>query len=101
LYDVDWFAEGDTKNDLRKAFVRCNKETTLWENAVDWSYCDVDSSYTSSRVIGNTACYSTDAVKWAQSVYFVCIVMLQWSNVFACKSRKMSFTTSAVNPIML
>ncbi|KAL4489842.1 hypothetical protein ABPG72_022482 [Tetrahymena utriculariae] len=33
--------------------------------------------------------------------YFLPVVTNQWSNVFACKSRKMSFTTSSINSVIL
>ena len=32
--------------------------------------------------------YTVEALYYAQSAYFVTVVMVQWSNVFACKSRK-------------
>lgn len=32
--------------------------------------------------------YTPESIFYAQSGYFVTIVMVQWSNVFACKSRK-------------
>ncbi|KAL4447137.1 hypothetical protein ABPG74_013989 [Tetrahymena malaccensis] len=100
VYTIDWSLVDDGKYDLRKAYLKCNSEGK-WVPTVAWSDCDVDSNHTYSVITGVTACYNTDAIKWAQSVYFVCIVVVQWSNIFACKSRKMSFTNSAFNSVMV
>ncbi|KAL4494140.1 hypothetical protein ABPG72_016096 [Tetrahymena utriculariae] len=98
----DWFKVGDGEYDLRKAFVKCNTETGNWESLVSkWSDCDVNSDHTHSSFVNNTACYSTDGLKYAQSCFFVCIVLFQWSNIFACKSRKSSFATSPFNRQMI
>jgi len=35
-------------------------------------------------------CYSTDALKYAQSAYFVSMPMVQFSNMWFCKTRKLS-----------
>jgi hypothetical protein len=44
------------------------------------------SSFTNTPVA-----FTTEALYYAQSGYFVTVVMVQWSNVFACKSRKVHF----------
>jgi len=44
--------------------------------------------------------FTTEALFYAQSGYFVTIVMIQWSNVFACKSRKMTIIYSGPNKHM-
>lgn len=74
-YDIDWFLVDDGKFDLRKAMLKCNSEGK-WVPDTEWSYCNIDSDLTHSVITGTTACYSTDAIKWAQSVYFVCIVLV-------------------------
>lgn len=38
---------------------------------------------------------------YGQSAYFVAIVMVQWSNIISCKSRKASFIYSSINKVML
>jgi len=45
---------------------------------------------TISNITGFPVAYTVEAVFYAQSGYFVTIVMVQWSNVFACKSRKVN-----------
>ncbi|KAL4441170.1 hypothetical protein ABPG74_002120 [Tetrahymena malaccensis] len=99
--DINWQLVTDGNYDLRKSLLKCNEDTGDWYPSVNWSECDVKSSKTNSIVTGQTACYSTEAVKWAQTAFFSAVVTNQWSNVFACKSRKMSFTTSSINKVML
>jgi len=48
--------------------------------------------WTTSSVSGYYVMFTTEALYYAQSGYFVTIVMIQWSNVFACKSRKVTPT---------
>ncbi|KAL4472719.1 hypothetical protein ABPG74_018668 [Tetrahymena malaccensis] len=99
-WTVDWSLVGDGKYDLRKAFIECKDHK--WQSMVDgWSDCDINSSYTYSDFTNDTACYSTDALKFAQSSFFCCIVIFQWSNIFACKARKSSFCTSPFNVKMI
>ncbi|KAL4511029.1 hypothetical protein ABPG73_008107 [Tetrahymena malaccensis] len=99
-WTVDWSLVGDGKYDLRKAFIECKDHK--WQSKVDgWSDCDINSTYTYSDFTNDTACYSTDALKFAQSSFFCCIVIFQWSNIFACKARKSSFCTSPFNVKMI
>ncbi|KAL4479698.1 hypothetical protein ABPG73_017919 [Tetrahymena malaccensis] len=99
-YNIDWSNLSDANYDLRKSLLKCNSQGK-WVPAIDWSDCDVNSQHNKSDQVKLTSCYSIDAIYWAQSVYFVSIVSFQWSNIFACKSRKMSFTTSAFNKTMI
>jgi sodium/potassium-transporting ATPase subunit alpha len=75
--------------DLRAVYVTCTDNSTTfnytsqftwppWENVVK----------TISPVSKHYVAYTTETIFYAQSGYFVTIVMVQWSNVFACKSRK-------------
>ncbi|EAR95708.2 Na,H/K antiporter P-type ATPase alpha subunit family protein (macronuclear) [Tetrahymena thermophila SB210] len=96
-WTIDWFQVDQGKYDLRKAFVKCGSDGNWYSLVGSWSDCNIHSDHNYSDFVGNTACYTTDALKYAQSSFFVCIVIFQWSNIFACKSRKSSFATSAVN----
>lgn len=55
---------------------------------------------TTSSYSGSPVAYTTEALYYAQSGYFVTVVLVQWSNVFACKSRKCSLIYSGVNKHM-
>ncbi|KAL4470819.1 hypothetical protein ABPG73_000079 [Tetrahymena malaccensis] len=98
--DIDWQKVTDGNYDLRKSLLKCNEKTGEWVPTVNWSDCDTKADKTYSSITSQTACYSTEAVKWAQTGFFSSVVTSQWSNVFACKSRKMSFVTSSVNSVM-
>lgn len=56
---------------------------------------------TVSHISGNRVAYTTETIFYAQSSYFVTVVMVQWSNVFACKSRKVSLIYSGFNKHMI
>ncbi|EAR87207.2 Na,H/K antiporter P-type ATPase, alpha subunit family protein (macronuclear) [Tetrahymena thermophila SB210] len=100
LWIIDWTQIQNGQYDLRKAFIEC--KNGKWQSKVGgWSDCNINSSYTYSDFVQNTACYSTDALKYAQSSFFCCIVIFQWSNIFACKARKSSFCTSPFNIKMI
>jgi sodium/potassium-transporting ATPase subunit alpha len=46
---------------------------------------------TTSSITKQQIAFTTETIFYAQSAYFTTIVMVQWSNVFACKSRKVPF----------
>ncbi|KAL4510360.1 hypothetical protein ABPG72_008250 [Tetrahymena utriculariae] len=100
-YTVDWFTVTEGNYDLRKTFVTCDKQTGTFVPVYSWSDCDITLSRNKSPITDQTACYSTDAQRYAQSVYFISVVLLQWSNIFACKSRSTSYSTTAFNQIMI
>ncbi|KAL4509385.1 hypothetical protein ABPG72_018316 [Tetrahymena utriculariae] len=100
-YTLDWFTLSEGHYDLRKALVKCDPKTGAFVPWIHWSDCDINKQQNWSKLTSQTACYSVEAINYAQSVYFLTIVLLQWTNVFACKSRSMSFTTTAFNPIMI
>ena len=84
----NWLSTINAQIDLRGFMVKCVKTGTN-----QWTYqsyinpvpevLGTMSSYTKVPVA-----YTTEALYYAQSGYFVTVVMVQWSNVFACKSRK-------------
>lgn len=45
---------------------------------------------TTSTITKQQIAFTTETIFYAQSAYFTTIVMVQWSNVFACKSRKVT-----------
>ena len=107
----DWISTLNNKLDLRGWYLVANngQNTTPCQG----SYCQAfnwpseDSVLTTVSTITNLqVAYTTEAIFYAQSAYFVTIVMVQWSNVFACKSRKVSlslfrFPSPTVLPISI
>ena len=81
----NWLATTNNKLDLRGIYSNCvnqNYRTYLAFPAES----EVLGTY--SHISGNYVRYTTESIFYAQSAYFVTVVMVQWSNVFACKSRK-------------
>lgn len=81
----NWLSTTNDKVDLRQVFLTCNSNNT-WTQSVQWpSTCYWDTVSTVSNV---PVCFTTEALFYAQSGYFSTVVIVQWSNIFACKSRK-------------
>lgn len=82
----NWLSTVNDQVDLRQVFLKCNAASGLFEQVVQWGAC-----YNSiSPISKQTVCYSTEALYYAQSGYFSTVVLIQWSNIFACKSRKVT-----------
>jgi sodium/potassium-transporting ATPase subunit alpha len=84
----NWLATTNGHVDLRQVFLSCNRQTGQFSQTVQWPanntcYWDTISSITNTPV-----CFTTEALFYAQSGYFSTVVLVQWSNIFACKSRK-------------
>lgn len=88
----NWLSTINAQIDLRAFYVKCGYDSITKQNTFirlipDMpEVLDTNSSYTGAPVA-----YTTEALYYAQSGYFVTVVMVQWSNVFACKSRKVIF----------
>jgi hypothetical protein len=88
----DWLSTINGQIDLRGLMVTCVKNA-----AGTWSYNTIlptiDTLTTTSSYFGtpSNVAYTTESLFYAQSGYFVTVVMVQWSNVFACKSRKVIY----------
>ena len=86
----NWLSTTNTKLDLRAFYASC--DTTTQKYVLDFEFpSEQDVLGTYSNISGNYVRYTTEAIFFAQSAYFVTVVMVQWSNVFACKSRKVTF----------
>jgi len=85
----NWLSTTNNMIDLRAVFVNCcESDPTTYCSQFQWPTDYLDSN---SPITGQQAAFTTEALYYAQSSYFVTIVMIQWSNVFACKSRKVFF----------
>jgi len=54
-------------------------------------------SYTSEN---HPVCYSTEALKYAQSGYLVSIVIVQWADLMICKTRNLSLSQQGMKNTM-
>lgn len=85
----NWLSTINASIDLRGFYVKCSSDGQSYIRLVPdmLEVLGTISSYTKTPVA-----YTTEALAYAQSGYFVTVVMVQWSNVFACKSRKVIFS---------
>jgi len=63
----------------------------------DWTVCRYDPHdeslpkfYKYSHISSKPICYTTEALKYAQSGYLVSIVCVQWADLMICKTRNLS-----------
>ena len=90
----NWLSTINAQIDLRGFYVSCgslNGQNTFNRIIPEQDTLGSISSYTNTPVA-----FTTEALYYAQSGYFVTVVMVQWSNVFACKSRKVHFYSNLV-----
>ena len=79
----NWLSTTNNQIDLRGVYSTC----VSGQYVPDFEF-PTDVLNTFSSISGSTVKYTTESIFYAQSAYFVTVVMVQWSNVFACKSRK-------------
>ena len=82
----DWLSLSNSKVDLRTAFLTCNSDGWFTPAVTFPKNCYKYPQH--SSISGSPICFTTEALYYAQSAYFATVVMVQWSNIFACKSRK-------------
>ena len=70
----------------------------------DWNECrwnpndkNILSIYINSGVTGMPICYTTEALKYAQTGYMVSIMCTQWAVYIICKTRRLSISTQMSN----
>ncbi len=89
----NWLSTVNNNIDLRAVYVNCNGNSTTNGYSPQFTWPSWDSVIQNkSPISGNYVAFTTETIYYAQSGYFVTIVMIQWSNVFACKSRKVTLS---------
>ncbi|CAM5999912.1 unnamed protein product [Sphagnum balticum] len=85
----DWLSALNTRYDLRGAYNTCcpPPNEARYCSLFDWPQDAID---TISPVTGSPVKFTTEVLAYAQSGYFCSVVIVQWSNIFACKSRKVA-----------
>jgi len=88
---LPWSSSSGSSMDLRLFYTQLNPES--------WSPClydPTDSSYPShwikSDFTGVQICYTSDALFFAQTAYFISIIITQWANCIICKTRSLSIS---------
>ncbi|EAR95651.1 E1-E2 ATPase family protein (macronuclear) [Tetrahymena thermophila SB210] len=94
---IDWADKNQSKVDLRKFYVYCDQNDKKWKNLVTWSDCDPTDYINYSTITENTACYTSEALNYAQTSYLLAIVFFQFTNLIALKSLRWSFVHTPFN----
>jgi len=76
----------------RDSWARCR-----WQPGTDEGPAFYRESYVSE---GHPVCYSTEALKYAQSGYLVSIVIVQWADLMICKTRNLSLSQQGMKNTM-
>ena len=84
---LDWLYGVHSSQDVRMGFLAIRPDGGVGQNLV-YSPCRV---YQVNPITHRPVCYTTDAVKYAQTGYFVAQVLSQFFNSICCKTSKNSF----------
>jgi sodium/potassium-transporting ATPase subunit alpha len=91
---IGWDATKSGKMDLRLFYANTDVDQRA---PTDWTVCrfdptdaDLPKFYKFSHITDKPICYTTEALKYAQSGYLVSIVCVQWADLMICKTRNLS-----------
>jgi len=86
---LDWLFTNHLYQDLRMGFIEadCSNTVTYVKSLFTFGQCLV---HQISPVTDRPVCYSTEALKYAQTSFFFSICATQFSNSLSCKTRKLS-----------
>jgi sodium/potassium-transporting ATPase subunit alpha len=97
-WTTDWTLERHGHQDLRVALLTSNCPTGARE-PFEWGTCW---NFQISPITNTPVCYTTEAHKYAQSAYFASVVMAQFVNSIARKTKSQSaFNQPLSNPMMV
>ena len=98
---IDLLATNDAQQDLRMGYLanNCSNSTQSANPAFTWGSCLVNQI---SSMSYRPVCYSTEAIKYAQTAYFITIIFTQFINSILVKSRKQTAPFQGLgNPYMI
>ena len=98
-YTLDWLFTTDISQDTRMGFLNNNCGSTdangiKVTHLINFSPCKI---FQISPISGRPVCFSTEALKYAQTSFFFSIVITQFSNNLSCKTRKLSLSHQGLN----
>jgi sodium/potassium-transporting ATPase subunit alpha len=77
---VDWVTSGDSEYDLRIWFYHLDDDY--------WSECRYPDDV--SNITGDRICYSTEALRYAQTSFYIAVIFLQIAALIVCKTTRLS-----------
>ena len=97
-YTLDWLFTTDINQDTRMGFLSNNCAAAAGAikvmPLVEFATCNI---FQISPISGRPVCFSTEALKYAQTSFFFSIVITQFSNNLSCKTRKLSLSYQGLN----
>ena len=91
---LDWLFTTDKEQDLRMGYLDNDCSNNGAKAHFDWGPCEI---FQISNISKMPVCFSTEALKFAQTASFVSIVLTQFSNSLCCKTRKLSVSYQGLN----
>ena len=89
---LDWLFLNDRHQDLRMGYIEpegdCSATGTV-KPSIEFNTCEV---FQVSPISGRPVCFSTEALKYAQTSFFFSICFTQFSNNLSTKTRKLSLS---------
>jgi len=94
---LKWDATKNGKVDVRM-FYGLHREPSDWVSCrFDPGDADLPKFYKVSVISDSPICYTTEALKFAQSGYLVSIVCVQWADLMICKTRNLSLAQQGMD----
>jgi sodium/potassium-transporting ATPase subunit alpha len=78
--EVNWATPSDAEYDLRIWFYHFDDD--------DWSECEYPNDV--SNITGDHLCYSTEALRHAQTSFYIAVIFLQIAALIICKTTRLS-----------
>jgi sodium/potassium-transporting ATPase subunit alpha len=94
---LKWDSTRNAKVDIRLFYGRQRTPEDFKSCRFDPNNADLPKFYKESVITEHPICYSTEALKFAQSGYLVSIVCVQWADLMICKTRNLSLAQQGMN----
>jgi sodium/potassium-transporting ATPase subunit alpha len=82
---LDWLFTLHKDQDIRMGHLKIDPKTGVISQTIKWTACKV---FQISPVSSRPVCYSSEALKYAQTSFFFGIVITQWYHALTCRTRK-------------
>lgn len=94
---LKWDATRNAKVDIRMFYGRERTPEDFKSCRFDPNDTGLPKFYRQSVISQSPICYSTEALKFAQSGYLVSIVCVQWADLMICKTRNLSLAQQGMS----
>ena len=91
---IDWLYQKDMNQDLRMGYLGndCANNRAYLDRS--WGACLIPQISYYTR---NPVCYSTESLKYAQTSFFICVVVSQFFNSIVCKTRILTLPAHGID----